>query len=110
MHLNTFISSRTYYKTHVISLLLDFAKSIKQFQQMHHNNKNKQKGRFKGSLHGNESSRKKRKKVILKGITTYFNPGELVAIMGPSGIPTNQTKLCDAFIFQVVVRLLSWTY
>ncbi len=61
------------------SLLLDFAKSIRQFQQMH----NKQKGRFK--VHGNESSGKKRKKVILKGITTYFNPGELVAIMGPSG-------------------------
>lgn len=25
------------------------------------------------------------KKEIIKGVTTYFNPGELVAIMGPSG-------------------------
>lgn len=27
-----------------------------------------------------------KKKIILNGITAYFNPGELIAIMGPSGI------------------------
>ena len=69
---------------------------------------NKQKGQF--NVHGNESSGKKRKKVILKGITTYFNPGELVAIMGPSGKIIVTNSWCDAFVAQVVVRLLSWTY
>ena len=28
---------------------------------------------------------KKERKQILKGISVYFNPGELVGIMGPSG-------------------------
>ena len=27
----------------------------------------------------------KREKVILQGISLYFNPGELIGIMGPSG-------------------------
>ena len=29
--------------------------------------------------------RPKREKVILEGISLYFNPGELIGIMGPSG-------------------------
>jgi len=29
---------------------------------------------------------KEKYKVILKGISLYFNPGQLIAIMGPSGI------------------------
>ena len=30
--------------------------------------------------------RPKREKVILEGISLYFNPGELIGIMGPSGV------------------------
>jgi len=31
------------------------------------------------------SEHKEKMKVILKGISLYFNPGQLIAIMGPSG-------------------------
>ena len=33
---------------------------------------------------------KEKYKVILKGISLYFNPGQLIAIMGPSGISLNR--------------------
>ena len=33
-----------------------------------------------------ESSLSSKKQVILKDVSLYFNPGELVAIMGPSGV------------------------
>ena len=32
-------------------------------------------------------------KKILNGISAYFNPGELIAIMGPSGRYGNKTRL-----------------
>ena len=35
----------------------------------------------------------KQKKKILNGISAYFNPGEMVAIMGPSGLMLNLKKL-----------------
>lgn len=54
-----------------------------------HSEQKKPKKRFIHHLHPYESHQKERKKTILNGITTYFNPGELVAIMGPSGTEMN---------------------
>ena len=51
-----------------------------------HKQKSKDKGLLRGHHHRKQSLKHENKKEILKGITTYFNPGELVAIMGPSGI------------------------
>ncbi len=64
-------------------ILPAFSQNIRQFQEMH-NEQKKPRKRFKHHLHA--SHRKEQMKTILNGITTYFNPGELVAIMGPSGI------------------------
>ena len=61
----------------------DLAMSIRQFQEM------QKKGKGRLGSHGDKSLKQSNRKEILKGITTYFNPGELVAIMGPSGILWN---------------------
>ena len=69
----------------------DFATTIHHLQQLHtktqqrdHRGATKWKHRTrKPMLH---RKGKGRKKEIIKGVSTYFNPGELVAIMGPSGI------------------------
>ena len=65
---------------------LDLAATIQQFQQLHNQAKKKVKHRgWKYKSHDLTARDKGRKKEIIKGVSTYFNPGELVAIMGPSG-------------------------
>lgn len=64
--------------------IIDLASTIRQFQQLHAHklNQRKHKADWRQRMH---KSNKDCKKEIIKGVTTYFNPGELVAIMGPSG-------------------------
>ena len=42
---------------------------------------------------------KERTKMILKGISLYFNPGQLIAIMGPSGKNTSSTGKGDLCMY-----------
>lgn len=59
--------------------------------------------RFCGKIH----------KTILKGVTAYFNPGELVAIMGPSGkdhsLIVSVFKCIIRFRKDDFLRLTHWT-
>jgi len=43
-------------------------------------------------------------KMILKGISLYFNPGQLIAIMGPSGM---YTKWIDIRKVNIIVGICS---
>ena len=63
----------------MISQLQQFRRQYEQQQQMSRGS------RFKKFLK-KKLSKPDKKKEILKGISAYFNPGEMVAIMGPSGI------------------------
>ena len=40
-----------------------------------------------------------RKKKILSGISAYFNPNELIAIMGPSGKSREIVKITELFYY-----------
>ncbi len=68
-----------------------FAQSVREFQNMHGEQK-KHKKQLIHHVRAYEAPQKKQKKTILNGITTYFNPGELVAIMGPSGTEIELTE------------------
>lgn len=83
----------------------EFSPSVRQY-----NERGKQEKECKGRLRGHNGESKARKtnaqkthkKEILKGISTYFNPGELVAIMGPSGectIADMQEQTPDLYVF-----------
>ena len=73
---------------------IDFATTIHHLQRL--NNKRQQRGgvtKWKHRIHRTRQLTHKdkgRKKESIKGVSTYFNPGELVAIMGPSS--DNQIK------------------
>ena len=58
------------------------ASTIQKFQQQQGHcceKKTKNVGRIK------QKEKVNKKKEIISGISAYFNPGELVAVMGPSG-------------------------
>lgn len=64
----------------MIDALYEF--QLKHQQKLEQGKKKKLFGRFNKEP-GKEGVGKK--KDILRGISAYFNPGEMVAIMGPSG-------------------------
>lgn len=69
----------------------DFATTVNHLQELHtkrwlRGGATKWKYRMRRGHQSAQKDKKGRKKEIIKGVSTYFNPGELVAIMGPSGI------------------------
>ena len=54
--------------------------------------------RFIGNKRSNSESMitkaREKVKMILKGVSLYFNPGQLIAIMGPSGKNISSASLC----------------
>lgn len=79
--------------------------SLYEFQRKH-----QQKQKTKKSLRYSFNKKDGKKKEILKGISAYFNPGEMVAIMGPSGIAAPYLPI-PFLILQAVERqplLIYW--
>lgn len=75
--------------TMLIHYNTDFATTIHHLQQLHAKKQQRGEGtEWKHRMQRTRQSTQKEKghkKEIIKGVSTYFNPGELVAIMGPSG-------------------------
>ncbi len=65
----------------------DMVASVRQFQEQYGRRKRWRTKIHHPKLSPLQSKGNRRKKEIICGISTYFNPGELTAIMGPSGTP-----------------------
>lgn len=59
--------------------------TIQQFQQQYQHRKRLQNKRLHVANVPFIGNKKKKEKEIIRGVSAYFNPGELVAILGPSG-------------------------
>ena len=78
-------SLAVYLHTHVLDMVSQLQQFRRQYEQQQQMSKC---SKFKKILK-KKFSKSNKKKEILKGISAYFNPGEMVAIMGPSGIIKN---------------------
>lgn len=73
--------------------------ALNQFRQQYEQRQSSRVARLKYSLKKKFKKNPKKKKEILKGISAYFNPGEMVAIMGPSGIVDCAQLSAHCFLF-----------
>lgn len=65
--------------THISTDNDELAATIEQFSKL-------QASKDKGLIAMMKNKKLSNKKEIIRGISAYFNPGELVAVMGPSGM------------------------
>lgn len=61
----------------------DLVATIQQFNELQAKKKNGK----KENINVTKQKHLNKKKEIISGVSAYFNPGELVAVMGPSGNP-----------------------
>lgn len=69
----------------IFIIVADMIQTIQQFQQQYQRRKQLKDKRFHVANVPFISNQKKKEKEIIRGVSAYFNPGELVAILGPSG-------------------------